>query len=204
MFKEERKREGEMKKVYLVPARGTHPNDLWYPWVKSTLEQAGYVMNVPHMPNPDSPQKAAWLSALEAGLPEVDEDTYFIGHSVGCQAILRFLDGLPPGNRCGGVVLVAGWVRFPNWEGRSQEQKAILEDWLNPPLDLRKVADRSRRFIAIFSDNDEFVPQENWAVCEQELHAKVIVKHGAGHFERRDVLELPDVVAAIAEISEQA
>jgi len=46
-----------MKKVYLVPARGTHPNDLWYPWVKSTLEQAGYVMNVPHMPNPDNPQK---------------------------------------------------------------------------------------------------------------------------------------------------
>ncbi len=41
-----------------------------------------------------------------------------------------------------------------------------------------------------------------WAVCEQELHAKVIVKHAAGHFERRDVLELPDVVAAIAEMSE--
>src|SRR6266700_7847900 len=59
------------------------------------------------------------------------------------------------------LVLVAGWVRFPNWKGRSEEQKAILEDWLNPTLDLRKVADRSKRFIAICSDNDEFVPKEN-------------------------------------------
>lgn len=192
-----------MKKVYLIPSRGAHPNDLWYPWVKSTLVQAGYVVNIPHMPNPDSPQKADWLSALESRISEVDEDTSFIGHSVGCQAILRFLDRLPPGNRCGGVVLVAGWVRFPNWEGRSKEQKAILEDWLHPTLDLSKVADRSKRFIALFSDNDEFVPQENWAVCEKELHAKVMIKHGAGHFEKRNMLELPEVVDAIAEMSEQ-
>ncbi len=181
-----------MKKVYLVHSRGAHPNDFWYPWVKSTLEQAGDVVNVPQMPNPDSPQKAAWLSALEARISEVDENTYLIGHSVGCQAILRFLDRLPPGNRCGGVVLVAGWVRFPNWEGRSQEQKAILEDWLNPTLDLSKVADRSKHFIAIFSDNDEFVPKGNWAVCENELHAKILIKHAAGHF-----------VHAIGEMSEQ-
>ena len=190
-----------MKKVYLVHSRGAHPNDFWYPWVKSTLEQAGYVVNVPYMPNPDNPQKAAWLSALESRISEVDEDTYLIGHSVGCQAILRLLDRLPAGNRCGGVVLVAGWVRFPNWEGRSKEQNAILEDWLNPTLDLSKIADRSKRFIAIFSDNDEFVPKENWDVCEKELHAKVIVKHGAGHFAGRDLLELPDVVDALVEMS---
>jgi uncharacterized protein len=192
-----------MKKVYLVPSRGAHPNDLWYPWVKSTLEQAGYVMNIPQMPNPDRPQKAAWLSALESRISEVDENTYFIGHSVGCQAILRFLDRLPLDHQSGGVVLVAGWVRFPNWEGRSKEQKAILEDWLNPTLDLSKVADRSKCFTAIFSDNDEFVPKENWAVCENELHAKVMIKHAAGHFEKRDLLEFPEVIDAIREMSEQ-
>ena len=190
-----------MKKVYIVHSRGTHPNDLWYPWVKSTLEKSGYVVNVPQMPDPDIPKKADWLSVLESHISEVDEDTYFIGHSVGCQAILRFLDRLPPSHKSGGVVLVAGWVSVPNWEGRSKEQKAILDDWLNPTLDFSKVADRSKSFTAIFSDNDEFVPKENWAVCEKELHAKLIVKHAAGHFERRDLLELPEVVDAIVEMS---
>lgn len=193
-----------MKKVYLIPARGAHANDLWYPWVKSTLEQVSYVVTVGHMPNPDRPQKAEWVSALQSQISEVDADTYFIGHSVGCQAILRFLDRLPAGTRCGGVVLVAGWIRVPNWEGRSQEQKAILDDWLNPTLDLSKVANRSKGFTAIFSDNDEFVPQANWAICEQELHAKLLVKQRAGHFEGRDMVEFPEVVIAIVEMSRQA
>lgn len=39
-----------------------------------------------------------------------DENTYFIGHSIGCQSIDRYLEILPSETKIGGVVYVAGWL----------------------------------------------------------------------------------------------
>ena len=190
-----------MKKVYIIHSRGAHPEDFWYPAVEQAFRQAGFAVNVPQMPNPDNPRKAEWLKALEALKPDIDENTFLIGHSVGCQAVLRIIDSLPEGAKAGGVVLVAGWVSVPAWEGRTDEQKAILNDWMNPPLDLREVARHAKHFAAIFSDDDEFVPKENWRACEEQLHAKVIVKHDAGHFEAKDDSQLPEVIDAVMEMA---
>jgi uncharacterized protein len=193
-----------MKKVYIIHSRGAHPEDFWYPATATALEYAGLTVSIPQMPNPDSPKKTEWLAALEPIKQRIDEDTYLIGHSVGCQAVLRTLDSLPEGVKCGGVVLVAGWVSVPAWEGRTDEQRAVLNDWMNPPLDLHKLADRSKRFAAIFSDNDEFVPEANWQACGEQLHAKVIVKHEAGHFEGKNDFQLPEVADTILEMSQVA
>jgi len=149
------------------------------------------------MPDPGKPKKSAWLNALMSLNDKIDEDAYLIGHSVGCQAILRMLDALPSGRKIGGAVLVAGWVSVPNWNGRSEAEKAVLNDWMNPPLVLSNVVNKSKYISAIFSDNDEFVPRENWAACEKELKAQVIVKHRFGHFEANDLYELPEVTHAI-------
>jgi serine hydrolase len=187
-----------MKQVYIIHSRGAGPHSHWYPYVKQMLEAAGFTVHTPPMPKPEAPHQSAWLTAMSEQIQTVNEDTFLIGHSVGCQAVLRFLDRLPIGQKAGGVVLVAGWVSVPNWAGRTAAQKAILNDWLNPPLDFTKIAERSSHFTAIFSDNDPFVPKENWEVCENELRAKIIVKHQAGHFEGEDTTELPEVVEAIS------
>ena len=118
------------------------------------LEQAGFAVTILQLPDPDKPQKAAWMKALMPLTGEMDEGTYLIGHSVGCQATLRLLDALPPGRRIGGAVLVAGWVSAPNWNGRSEGEKAVVNDWMNPALVLSKVAGKSKNITAIFSDND--------------------------------------------------
>ncbi len=192
-----------MKQVYIIPSRRAGPRDHWYPYVKRTLETTEFTIHIPLLPNPEVPQQSAWLAALSEQIQTVNKDTILVGHSVGCQAVLRFLTGLPPGQKVGGVVLVAGWISVPNLEGRTAAQKAILDDWLNPPLDFAKLAERSNHFTAIFSDNDPFVPKENWEVCEKELHAKVIVKHLAGHFEGEDATELPEVVEEIRALAQK-
>jgi uncharacterized protein len=186
-----------MKHVYIIPSRGAGPRNHWYPYVERTLEAGGFTVHIPRMPNPEVPQQSAWLAAMSEQIHAVSEDTTLVGHSVGCQAVLRFLDSLPTGQKVGGVILVAGWVSVPNWKGRTAAQKAILNDWLNPPLNFANLAERSNHFTAIFSDNDPFVPKENWEVCEKELHADIIVKHRAGHFEGEDATELPEVAEAI-------
>src|SRR6185437_2672397 len=190
-----------MKKVYLIPSRGARPKNYWYPWVKSTMEQSGFAMTILELPDPDKPKKSAWMKALMPLKDEMDEDTYLVGHSVGCQATLRLLDALPSGRMIGGAVLAGGWVSVPNWNGRSEAEKAVLNDWMTPPLVLSNVVGKSKNITAIFSDDDEFVPRENWAACEKELKAQVIVKHRFGHFEANDLCELPEVTNAILGMS---
>jgi predicted alpha/beta hydrolase family esterase len=185
------------KRVHIIPGRGAHPDDYWYPWVRSTLEQSGFAVTILQLPDPDKPKKSTWMNALIPLVGELDEVTYLIGHSVGCQAVLRLLEGLPPGRMIGGTVLVAGWVSVPSWEGRSETEKAVLNDWLNPPLHLANLAAKSKKFTAIFSDDDPFVPKENWEACENQLKAKVIIKHHYDHFEAKVLRQLPEVTDAI-------
>lgn len=50
-----------------------------------------------------------------------DEDTYFIGQSVGCQVILRYLAQLPPGSKVctlRWMDLLKGFGAFANWLAR--------------------------------------------------------------------------------------
>ena len=190
-----------LKKVYIIPGRGGHADSFWYPWLIKSLEKADFTVTFMKMPNPDEPKKADWMSALMPLIPEMDTNTCLIGHSVGCQAALRFLSNLPSGSKISGVVLVAGWVSVPNWQGRSEKEKAVLTDWMNPPIDFSNVTGRADKFTAIFSDDDQFVPRENWAACEQYLNAGVIIKHNFGHFESEGLLQLPEVVDAIISMS---
>jgi hypothetical protein len=67
--------------VYLIPGRGAHPHDYWYPWVKSTLEQAGFAVTILQLPDPDKPKKSAWMKALMPLIGEMNEVTYLIGQA---------------------------------------------------------------------------------------------------------------------------
>ncbi len=55
---------------------------------------------------------------------------------------------------------------------------------------------KANSFTAIFSDNDDWVPQkENKEMFEQRLNPKVIVLHNRGHFsEEEGVSEIPEIL----------
>jgi len=61
------------------------------------------------------------------GIP--DAKTYFIDHSLGYIAILRYLEQLPPNSKISEAVLVTDFVRpLPN------PQYRILDNFLSTPL----------------------------------------------------------------------
>ena len=59
---------------------------------KKEFEKKGFKVEVPVMPNTSKPEINAWVSHLKKIVGELNEDTYFIGHSIGCQTIMRFLE----------------------------------------------------------------------------------------------------------------
>ncbi|MDP1706429.1 MAG: alpha/beta hydrolase [bacterium] len=184
------------RRVFIVHRWDGSPDSDWYPWLEAQLEDRGYRAKTIEMPNPEAPEIKAWLSALDEAVGQADENTYFVGHSVGCQAILRYLAILPVDQKIGGAVFVAGWFKLIGLE--TDEEKEIAKPWLETPFDLEIARAAGGKMAAIFSDNDPFVPLSNTDIFEKKLGAKIVIEKGAGHF--NDIEELPLALGEILEI----
>jgi len=181
------------KRVFIVHGWDGYPEEGWFPWLKSELEKNGFLVQVPTMPEAAAPKIEAWVSCLSKIVGEVDENTFFVGHSIGCQTILRFLETLPADKKVGGAIFVAGWFILGDLE--TEEEKIIGKPWIETPIDFEKVKQHTRNFFAVFSDNDEVIPQSNKELFEKNLGAETAIEHGKGHFSGSDgVNKLPIVL----------
>lgn len=188
-----------MKRVFIIHGWDGYPEEGWFPWLRRELKKKGFQVIVPTMPEPAEPKIETWVAHLATVVGKVGENTFFVGHSIGCQTILRLLESLPDNQTAGGVVLVAGWVHHLDGDLSTQEL-AIVKPWLETPIDLKRGRARSKYFVAIFSDNDLWVrlTEENKRIFRDGLGAKIIVEHNRGHFSGSDgVTELPSVLEAL-------
>ncbi|MEK7622073.1 MAG: alpha/beta hydrolase [Patescibacteria group bacterium] len=187
------------KRAFIIHGWGGDPEEGWFPWLKRELEKNGFVVKVPAMPDTDNPKIGIWVPYLANLIGKPDEETFLIGHSIGCQTILRYLESLPLGTKIDSVVLVAGWVHRLDGD-LSPAELMIAKPWIETPLDLAKVKRGAKHFTAIFSDNDEFtrLTAENEEIFKNQLGATVIEEHGKGHFSGSDdIKELPSALATV-------
>jgi uncharacterized protein len=169
------------KRVIIVHAWDCTPTQGWYPWLKKELEANGFEVHVPELPETEKPQIHTWVPKLAAVVGTADEHTYFVGHSMGCQTIARYLESLPDGVRVGGAVFVAGFFkRLTNME--DAEVAAIARPWFETPLDLTVVQSHLPKSVAIFSDDDPYVPLDNQDDFRDQLGSKIIIQKQQGHF----------------------
>lgn len=192
-----------VKRVFIIHGWDGYPEEGWFPWLKKELVAKGFEVFVPAMPETSCPKIETWIPFLQKLVGEVDEQTYFVGHSIGCQAILRYLQTLPENKKVGGVVMVAGWVSMTPMSIRDEEEKRIVRPWLETPLDFAKIKNATNKITAFLSDNDPYVPPENGKIYQEKLGAKVIVEKGMGHFTGGDdkITELPNVLTEILKIA---
>jgi hypothetical protein len=192
-----------MKRVFIIHGWEGNPNNAWFPWLRKELETLGFEVHTPAMPDPDEPNREAWVSALVQVVGTPDKDTYLIGHSIGCKAIMRYLETLPDDTRVGGVLFVASWLILSNMEERTDDEKRVLKDWNTLPYNFPKIKQIGNKFVAIFSDDDPDVPLENTKIFEKEFDAKIIIESGKGHFsDDAGVFELPVVLEELLKMAE--
>src|SRR3989344_618908 len=180
-----------MKKVYLVHRWGGNSESDWYLWLRNELEKKGFEVDAFDMPNTDNPKIEEWVGYLESKIKDIDEKTYFVGHSIGCQTIMRFLEKLHKHKKIAGCVFVAGWFDLIN---QTPEELEIAHPWTNTKIDFLRVLDHCNNILAIFSDNDPFVHLDEVEKFRKNLEAKVIIKHHEGHFTEEDGVEkIPEI-----------
>ncbi len=166
-----------MKRAVIVHGWGGSPHAGWIPWLKKELEAKNIFVETPTMPHTDTPTIEDWVSQL-AKYIDPEEDNYLIGHSMGCQTILRYLEKLPEGVKIKGVVLVAGFITL---SGLNPEEKVIAQQWLDTPISIEKVRASADKFVSVFSDDDPFVSEDNWEVLGKL--GEIVVLHDKGHIE---------------------
>lgn len=191
-----------LKKAYIIHGWDGYPEEGWFPWLKKELESRGFEVFVPQLPKPDEPRIDAWVGKFKEIVNEPDENAYFIGHSMGCQTIVRYLELLPDNVKVGGAVFVAGFFRrLTNLED-DDVVRSVAAEWLNASIDLKKVKEHLNDSVAIFSDNDPYVPLDNKIDFESMLNSKIIIEHNKGHFSgSTGTTELPVVLDAVLEIA---
>ncbi len=98
------------KRVFIIHGWGGSPEEAIHNWLKKSLEKKGFSVFVPEMPDTENPVIEKWVTHLGKIAKNPDKDTYFIGHSIGCQTILRYLENIS--SKLGGVILVAPWMHL--------------------------------------------------------------------------------------------
>ncbi len=155
------------------------------------MEEKGYEVFVPEMPDTQHPKIAPWAGKLKEIIGEPKEDDILIGHSIGCLAVLRFLQTLE-NSKIEKVILIAPWHYLTLDEN---EDPDIVKAWTETPIDYKKIRSKADEFMAIFSDDDPWVPyKENVEFFKEKLNPELITKHKMGHFNVAEIPFLPDLL----------
>ena len=114
-----------MSRVFIIHRWSGSPDKDWVPWLAEMLREKGYEVITPTMPDTDKPRIEPWVKKLKDTLGKPRHDDVLIGHSIGCQTILRFLERLKEGNRVRKVILVAPWLKLENLTSDTNDCSSI-------------------------------------------------------------------------------
>lgn len=188
-----------MKRVFIIHGWDGYPEEAWFLWLKGELEKLGVQAFVPQMPEASAPAIEKWVPYLAELVGTPDAETFLVGHSIGVQTILRYLERIDA--PIGGAVGVAGWFNLIPGSIGGPEEEAIAKPWLETSIDTEKIKTICPKFTAIFSDNDPYVPVSDAKIFRERLNAKIIVEQGRGHMGGSDNLkEFPLVLEEVLEM----
>jgi predicted alpha/beta hydrolase family esterase len=192
------------KRAFIIHGYQGFPGEAWLPWLKGELEKRGYDVSLPSMPSPDRPTIPEGIEFIAGMVGQPDPQTAMVGHSIGSQAIIRYLETLgAAGRSVGTTVLVASG--FPSGISSDEARKMaegdeVLVPWLAIGVDPHLVKKAAGRCTVILSDDDPFIDAGKARAAFQAcLDAKIIMEHSKGHLnEDSGLTELPSALLAVA------
>lgn len=167
------------RRAVIIHGWDGQPDSGWLASLRLALEQQGFNVTAPALPHPDRPTIADWVATLARSVGQPDSQLVLIGHSIGCQTILRYLAQVA--TPIAGALLVAGFSTLHNLA--TAEEKTIAAPWLVTPIDTAAVRIQCPHLRVYLSDNDAWVPLEpNRDWFTEQLGAEVVVCAQAEHF----------------------
>ncbi len=170
------------------------PENSWFPWLRKELEARGFTTEALKLPNPMLPDRDAWVAMVQESMK--DPDTVYIGHSLGCAAILIALKDYegPPIRQ---VVCVSGMGR-PYLSGSIVEKMQEWTGWFTSEIDYSSIRPKVKTWSVIHSKYDYVVPVKEGEWLAEQLGVKMVETKAKGHLTHEELcFELPEVLDAI-------
>lgn len=134
-----------MKNAIILHGTGDQPDMYWFPYIKGFLEEKGYKVWLPQLPNADQPNLHDWLPFVLDGT-KFTEETILIGHSAGAQLIPTILENIEIEIKQ--AILVSGYAK---------PLRKQASDPINDPArvyDWEKMKGKYKQITFVNSDND--------------------------------------------------
>jgi len=163
-------------RVFLIHGFEGAPNGGWRPWLMAKLGRNDIYACALPMPDPNDPQKNAWVDEIRRTVGVPDENVFFVGHSLGVPAILRYLETLHPEQKIGGAVLVSGPILHA-LEPNDERMKTFFET----PFDFSLYKKVCKNFSVIQGDNDPWFSFDQAETLARELSCALIPIPNGGH-----------------------
>ncbi len=187
-------------KILLLHGLSGSSKENWFPWFKEAMEERGYDVLIPDLPDPDNPTLEEWVTALEKLSLKKEDRIFVVAHSLGAPAAIAYIrkNRLPIEK----LLLVAptgneqGEETWRNLEkaGCSKEGIKKIQTFNKTLASIDEVADLIAQTTMYLSDNDPYIPltiEKSYAI----LNPKVCVFANHGHFNKSaGVTELPDIL----------
>lgn len=164
-----------VKNALILHGTDGSPESNWFMWLKEQLENDGYKIWLPQLPNSKEPDPVEYNKLL-LNNPEFqfNEQTIIIGHSSGAVAALHLLQNLPLNTQIEKCYLVSAFIDNLGWDS--------LDKLFVEPIDFNRLKNNCDKFVIIHSDNDPYCPLEHAQKLVKELDGELVVIPGQGHF----------------------
>lgn len=160
-----------MKNAIILHGTGCNPDSFWQPSIKKFLENLGYEVWVPALPDPETPDLKKWLPVVMKD-GKFTEDTVLIGHSAGTPFILSILENIDV--TIHKAILVASYSRMKG----DDDNPLILQD----SYDWKKIKKNVKDIIFINSSDDPWGCNDKEGLnLFQHLGGTLIIREGEGH-----------------------
>lgn len=154
-----------------------HQYENWFPWLFKELENRGKTVLCPQFPAGNDVQLFEnWAKVMDSYRPFINENTVFIGHSLGPAFITNYL--IYSGLKIRKAVYVApfyGTINIPEFDIAN---KPMLQ------MDYKKANGLAKETICLISKTDPYVPNSMSIEFANNLGAKIIFFDNAGHFNK--------------------
>ncbi|MEK7529700.1 MAG: alpha/beta fold hydrolase [Patescibacteria group bacterium] len=173
-------------RIVLIHGFKASPQHNFWPWLSSALRERGHEVIIVALPNPEAPICSEWVDAISQSILRPGGDTIFIAHSLGCVALLHYLENAEMSGTPKSVILVSPPFRIGSETFRS---------FFEPPIDFDTVMWKGQEFAIIAAKDDDVIPFDHAQKYERELNGHLHALESGKHF--FDAKELPLILELI-------
>ncbi len=163
-----------MKTIFIFHGFGGSAEKNWFPWLKEQLTTIGHRVIAPSFPRSNDPKISEWMEFFRHLNTPPDEDSIFIGHSLGGLFALRLLEKIK--THIDSCILVA-----PVSKPMNNDIDAHIMTFFSEPLDWKRIQERASRFHILHASNDPYIPLSHAEELAQHLKAPLTVIEKGGH-----------------------